>query len=391
MKTVVGTLAMVLLGAIGAAVYLLVQLNQTETVLAATTTTLQETTTTLRETTTSLRETRGELQVQATENVELESANAMLDAKRLNLEAVNSGLQSDKENLATAKAGLEVSLADSRSESEGRLRDLGVAAEQAEEQATQYEKLDREHMTLASEHTSLTQTYRTVVVDYEALREAAGTADRLKVRIVELEAEVQKLEERRRPLILADGGIKRGGFSCTGSMEPVLTCLDEATWLSEFEPQDIVVGTTISFNPSCGGDEADNSWTAHRVMEIKVENGQHYYWPKGDNNPTEDGCWVPARHVRSYIVEIHRNVRPENAELRRLVNEAKDVYKEARAAYYALRDQHCERGERCTVPTPIYTRLVSLGDALDTAWAHFSCWQDSARASEYPGHIPHVC
>ena len=153
------------------------------------------------------------------------------------------------------------------------------------------------------------------------------------------------------------------------------------------------MGTTISFNPDCWEDEPNDRWTAHRVMDIKVENGVHYYWPKGDSNPEDDGCWVPEQHIRAYIIEIHRDVRPENAELRELVNAAKTVYNEARATYYELRDRHCpDRDATCTAPTfAIYHRLVALGDALDAAWDHYDCWAQVARDSEYPGHIPRRC
>ena len=200
-----------------------------------------------------------------------------------------------------------------------------------------------------------------------------GTVDSLRKEIAELEA-------KRRPLILS---VDRSFFVCTGSMEPKITCLDEATWLENPRPEEITVGTVISFNPNCWEDEPDNSSTAHRVMDIKVENGVHYYWPKGDAADEPDGCWVPFDHVDGYMIEIHKDVRPENAELRRLVNAGADAYDDAVIAYYALYDQHCERGERCTVPSPAYERLVALGETLDAAWDHYDCWLETARKAIY--------
>ena len=128
-----------------------------------------------------------------------------------------------------------------------------------------------------------------------------------------------------------------------------------------------------------------------RIYHVDVRDGAHYYWSKGDNNPEPDGCWVPEQHVQGYITEMYRNVRPENAELRELVNAAKDAYHEARIAYYALRDQYCQRDEHCTAPSHIYVSLEALGAVLDATWDYFDCWQESARQSEYPGHIPHRC
>ena len=60
------------------------------------------------------------------------------------------------------------------------------------------------------------------------------------------------------------------GFHCTGSMEPKITCLDTTTWLANFNPQDVVIGTVIVFTPTADC-ELSSSRVAHRVTAVKVE------------------------------------------------------------------------------------------------------------------------
>ena len=127
--------------------------------------------------------------------------------------------------------------------------------------------------------------------DYQALVNAGGDLEQVRAeeeasqkRVDELEIEIKELQEQRRPLILSPGAVATSGFLCTGSMYPAITCLDRGTWLEEFNPEDIVVGATISFNPNCWEEGPDDIPTAHRVKEIKLEDGAYYFWPRGDAN-----------------------------------------------------------------------------------------------------------
>ena len=151
----------------------------------------------------------------------------------------------------------------------------------------------------------------------------AGTIGELETKTRDLQAEIAELEDRRRPLVLALDTSARSGFLCTGSMEPTITCLDEATWLRDFRPEDIAIGATIAFKPNCWEDDEDARGAAHRVMDIRVEEGIHYYWPKGDGAREPDGCWVPHTNVQGYVIDIHRDVRPANAVLRERGNAGK--------------------------------------------------------------------
>lgn len=375
MKIAAGLLGFAFLGAIGAAVYLLVQLGQTETVLAVTTASLHETAD-------GLRDTTGKLQSQMAVNVELEAANGRLDAKRLDLEAVNSGLLSDKENLTAAKASLEVSLADSKTESAGLRQGLVEAGE-----------------------------------EYRGLEALAGTVESLRLQEGSLRDEVKDLKRIRTPLVLswANGDpTPTSGIKCTGSMEPMLTCLDKVTVLSDFRPDDVVVGATIVYGYDCLEDEAlVSTRIIHRVMDIKFEGGQYHYWPKGDGNREADGCWVPASEVHGYAIEVHRNVNTENAELRDEVNTAYAAYLEALDALMVHVETYLNRieaacGHRVAVDCT-KRKAADLGNVghwllaerhresrpYVVAWRKYEvlekkwdCWHDKAVRSSFPGHIP---
>ena len=178
-------------------------------------------------------------------------------------------------------------------------------------------------------------------------------------------------------------------------MEPKLTCLDSATWLEDFRPQDIVVGATISFQGrACSSDFPSGVRIAHRVLDIRVVNGVYEYWPQGDANERPDGCWVPQTAVNGYIIEIHKNTRPENAMLRDNVNAARAAYVTARDAHYDLRQANgCQR-DRGTCYVDTDAQLATLNASRQRAvqaFDHYQCWLRNARASEYPGHIPYTC
>ena len=209
----------------------------------------------------------------------------------------------------------------------------------------------------------------------------------------------EQLEEMRRPLILKSD---RNGFACTGSMEPKLTCLDEATYVTNPRPEEITVGSTIYFNPSCWPeeDDTDSPGIVHRVMDVKIENGVYSYWPKGDANEKPDGCWVPFDHVRGYIVEIHKGVRPQNAALRNSVNEAARLEAEAQSAseaageeYDSIIEQYCGPGVDpgdCSLYSPEYDIAIRAHQAWVDAyeeWEQYSdyhrCWHDSASSAIY--------
>ena len=177
-----------------------------------------------------------------------------------------------------------------------------------------------------------------------------------------------ELERRREPLIVDS---YTAGFKCTGSMEPRITCLDSATWLYNFNPEDIVVGTVISFTPTAECN-LTSSRVAHRVMSVTGDaSGNYYYWPRGDANSQDDGCWIPHTNVNGYIIELHRNSNLENSGLRSRVNTAKAARDEARQNYEQKRLEYCgSLTGACTLSGTRYAEVIRL---LNTYLAAYEC------------------
>ena len=386
--------------------------------------------------------------------------NAALDAQAQNLQQTIARLDTEKGSLETSltaaqttnetltgdlsaaivlQDGLRTELGDANTQVHGLSEENRTLAHDKSVLAGRYSNLEQEHNQLSMKFTALDQEY----ANWQLVN---GTVAGLESKAGALRAEVAQLEERRRPLILADERVR--GFACTGSMNPAITCLDTATWLYDFQPEDIVVDATISFKSNaCWPNDPPNSNTAHRVAAIRVIAGVYHYWPKGDANSQADGCWVPHTAVNGYVIEVHKNTRPENATLRNNVNAARvaleaaenavpaaenaarsaeNAVESARNAYYVARDEYnnylrsslsiCTNHILCAN----YLRLVNQARerrdqafanwdrALDRfsravahykqvfaryegARAYYNCWYSNAEDSEYPGHIPYRC
>ena len=355
----------------------------------------------------------------------LEEANSEIVKGNVQIERLDVEVQKGNETIAYLNGEIE--------EGNATIEHLGKVNLEWE---SEHRALDAENRDLQTTHEGLRRDHNALQFEYVVLERQAGDLEALMRQADALRQEISELEAIREPLVLESDGTRRGWFTCTGSMEPVITCLDEATWLYDFEPEDIVVGATISFNPSCKEDAPDDTGTAHRVMQIEVRDGVHYYWPKGDANRNDDGCWVPEHHVQGYIVEVHRDMRPANATLRAAVNLAKSerdrisdlldqaeehldqtdaAAEEARLDYRAVIARFCGANvepQNCSLPDYEYNQAISAYNvyqqarlvydqayssykeafaAYKTAYAHWECWDRNAKESEYPGHIPYSC
>ena len=335
---------------------------------------------------TTLGEDNAELRMSLTtlgeDNAELRESLTTLGEDNAELRESLTTLEEDNAELQTSLTTLEGDSATQRMTIEAIEEELNTLR-------TTYKAVEEEKIRIEI-HAS------TIESDRERLKAELAQLEALNGTLQELEDQIRELSQRREALILAPGDTSRTGFACTGSMEPKITCLDEATWLHDFDPKDIVVGTTISFDPGCGGSEPTGVGISHRVMNIKFENGSFYFWPRGDNNLTDDGCWIHESRVRSYLIEIHKNVRPQNAELRRNVNAATVAY---RAAGQALNDALSEM-ERLRVeserllnahnanPSPeSYAEWKVASDAWRSAYAR---WEE-LRADFEPVHAAYIC
>ena len=375
--------AAVVLVAVGVlAVYLLLELGESNDQLAATRTTLASTQTnldntqgTLATTQTTLQETSVALDAQKEANTTLRAENAGLGASLVDALDANA-------EFAAANDGLKIENAD-------LTQSLSEATDFARETGLQLNSLKSTHEALTLRHNELILEHRTFSATVASLDELEAQAEKLR-------EQIKELETLREPLILGEGDWYRTGFKCTGSMEPVITCLDEATWIHDFEPEAIVVGATIAYSPACWEDRDDPEirGVAHRVMNIEIRDGVHHYWTKGDNNPEADGCWIPYTDVRGYISEIHRNARPENAQLRQHVNDARADFVEARAAldaalatleehrreYREIIDRYCGVGvlpHNCTLPDHQYNEAIASWRDLQ-----FARWEYDIALSE---------
>jgi hypothetical protein len=237
--------------------------------------------------------------------------------------------------------------------------------------------------------------FTTLNANHRRLVNAVDAVDTLEARVRELRGEIMTLEERRRPLFVASQHERVEGFLCTGSMEPKITCLDTATWVTVFSPEEIVKGTVISFDNRACWPDAVAGRTAHRVQDTYLEDGVLHYWPRGDAHENSDGCWVPSTAVHGYIIELHKDTVPANAVLRDNVNAANDAYLEARGAYVDVIEQYCghREPERCSVSleAPLGREAQRLLAISMDAYDHYNCWYNNAANSQYPGHIPYDC
>lgn len=330
---------------------------------------------------------RDEVHELSEENRSLEHERSTLTQEYDHLEGAHEQLTATHEELGASHEALQVSHLELQTSHEA------LQVSQIELQ-TSHETLQTSHKALQGLHTNLNSQYRNLDRKHTELQQAVDTVEDLETQAGSLRTEIARLEERRRPLILSDERVR--GFYCTGSMEPKLTCLDTATWLHDFKPEEVVVGATISFQSrACWSDEPSDDKTAHRVMEIKVIDGVHYYWPKGDANEMPDGCWIPESSVNGYIIEVHKNTRPANATLRNNVNAARAAYRTARDAYQDLRQFYgCyDFTVTCVVYSDFaYNELSRAYDIYEQAYDNYwNCWYRNAEDSEYPGHIPYTC
>lgn len=169
--------------------------------------------------------------------------------------------------------------------------------------------------------------------------------------------------ERQRPLILEKTGLT---FHCTGSMEPTFGCLDSGTGVLNPRPENIVVGATVGYSDPSDPDKVG----IHRVIDIKVEGGVHYFLTQGDNNSVPDG-WTPETHIDGYLIDLHRNTRPENAHLRQAVLDAGAA---AHEAWEAL-DAAWQTGD--------WARHDAAMRKYEPLREYADCWHTTARHATY--------
>ena len=304
--------------------------------------------TALADTTATLQETRVALAESIRDRVALADAAERLQQDKAGLQRDKSSLQADMNaltgylNSELAKNGALTDDLEAAGVVHVQLRGEWVEAQ------SQITTLTDEKVDVEWRLDEMTQRFEARDADYTALYtqhqqlvQAVRAVEELTARATGLRTEIATLEERRQPLLLAMQRQRVEGFLCTGSMEPKLTCLDTATWMPDFSPEEIVVGTVISFDNRACWSDAVGGRSAHRVVATHIIDDVHYYWPKGDAHAHADGCWVPHTAVDGYLIELHRNTVTANAELRDNVNAANAAYSSAWEAYLDAIQAYC--------------------------------------------------
>ena len=254
----------------------------------------------------------------------------------------------------------------------------------------QVQQLEGEGSRLTAENTALKAAHQSLAGVEARTEELRATIASLEQQEAGLRAVIAALEEDRKALAVQANEM----FPvCSGSMEPKITCLDTVVLLENFLPEDIEVGTVISFIPPPDEEEpAEESIPVlHRVAEIKQEGGIHYYWPKGDAWENPDGYWIPQSSVIGYVIELLPGTRPGNAALRDLVNRSRERYVNAKERMVAARNRydqaaitHCgslEAPTSCQTDENGRSQVTEAHTQFTQAWKTFvaaACGYDKA-------------
>jgi predicted nuclease with TOPRIM domain len=252
---------------------------------------------------------------------------------------------------------------------------------------------------LESDVTELADAVATLEASQSDLLEAIGDVESLEAQraslettVTDLMAEIADLRRQRTPLIPDTYTV---GFLCTGSMDPEVTCMDEAVWLDNFAPEEIVIGAVIAFDATGLGCKIASARVAHRVIDIKVESGVYLYLTKGDNNRGDDGCWIPESSVFAYMTELIENdyadmqallnqIWPLEAQEKALLDDIDRLeaeYDAADAEYDQLLQDHCTfSGGQWTCPGSWYQVALDQFNHLNTLVSTIN-----ARLDQYVG------
>ena len=359
------------------------------------------------------------------QNTELQETNLSLRAAMQDLEFQNEGLYTA---LSTTEAARDRAIASWEASEEERLRlgtDLSTSEAARDRAIASWEASEEERLRLSAEEDLLKKTAQVLESQNEELNAILSATEAARVLLVEsfaaseeerlrlsaendsikqtvgdiatLQEQVRRLKEALAELVEARRALQirshTTGLACTGSMEPTFSCLDSVTVLENFLPEDIVVGSIVIFEKD-GAPE--NGRIMHRVVDRKLENGVYFYRTQGDANPEPDGYWVHQDWVIGYVTEIHRGTHPENAELRIMVNEARDAFESAREVYREKVIEFCGSIEAvavCLTSAAEHAVLSGLyADHIDAYCQHIEVLNLAKRkGGELFVFVPQVC
>ena len=307
-----------------------------------------------------------------------------LAATAESLRAERDGLTATVESLRLEVVGLKASVESLQAEREATVATLQAERDglEATVESLQAERdgLEASYSVLSGENSGVKTTLqaleaekRGLEMQVEEFKLAHESVTTLEERAEGLRAVIAGLEEDRRALQVSSSEMFP---TCTGSMEPKITCLDTVVVLQNFLPEDVAVDTVIAFHPPSQAEAGDGSPVLHRVTDIKIEDEVYYFWPKGDALNEPDGHWVPEGNVLGYAIELRQGTRPENSALRERVNGANERYVSARGKMLEARDlyddaliRYCGSVAASSCPTS-QENLAEIGATYDAfAWA----------------------
>ena len=313
-----------------------------------------------------------------------------LEAERDAALADGTRLQQEKQSLE----GTVTSLGAERDAANETISELEADNQEAGEQIA---ALASERDGLSGQVSELTDSVATLEASNATLMESLGELETLESRKESLETdvatlmlEIDTLRDQRAPLV---PDTYMTGFICTGSMNPVINCMDEAVWLENFDPADIIVGAVIGFDPTGLDCRLSHDRVAHRVIQIKEELGVLYFLTQGDNNRKDDGCWVPETSVFAYMTELLEGdfedmqalldqIAPLEDQKDAILNEIDQLeldYDAAEVEYDQFLQDHCTlNGSQWTCTSPWFQTAVNMFNALqdrideiEAKWAEY--------------------
>lgn len=167
-------------------------------------------------------------------------------------------------------------------------------------------------------------------------------------------------------------------FKCTGSMEPTISCEDQAYGAAPPVPEEIAVGDIISFDSP--GDCLDGS-IVHRVVTVEVVDGAYSYQTQGDASDEPDACLVPYAAIDFLVVSILSGAEddPRKTKLRERVNSAAAALDAAESVYDAARDK---AGRLATDADEAIVDVIKWREETEAAAAEYQRLVDENNAAQ---------
>lgn len=228
------------------------------------------------------------------------------EAQKKKLESAERSLQQDKRRLQSAIAELE-ELQDGLEAQLQQSKDSVASLEQQIAAARQ------ENRTTSIE---LNELKRTLQEEREQINTLESTLSRVRAQVKSLQEMQRKLETELGELRTLRDYLSVSIPSCTGSMRPAITCQDGMVETTQWEASDLQVGDIIvyeagglgcNFLLSIGG-----NLIVHRIVEIRYVDHEGVripeFLPKGDNNWTHDGCWVPPSSIEFVVLKVLKDL-----------------------------------------------------------------------------------